>query len=128
MSEKNKLELICPACGKAFKATQWEFLNRAENPKEADLMMRSKLFEFTCPACSQHFCCDYPMLYSDPSARAMIQFLPETAELGKDLIVCAFAHEVDCVRSELDMGEEKDNAPVSRIRLVLTETRGIPHA
>jgi len=72
--------LHCPKCGAEFKVKAHLIVNRVDDPELYKRFLSPEFFSYTCPKCNMEFVSEHSLIYTDPEAKFVMQFLALDSE------------------------------------------------
>jgi ribosomal protein L37E len=76
VSQQTTHSIRCPKCGQEQTVTLYDAINVNESPELRALLMENKLNTVTCAACGFGFRVDKNLVYSDPTRKLLIFWVP----------------------------------------------------
>jgi hypothetical protein len=76
MSEKSSYSITCPRCKHLLDVQLYDSLNVGNEPALKEMLMHNQVNAVTCSKCELAFRVDKPVLYSDPSKRILVYWIP----------------------------------------------------
>lgn len=79
-SQSDTADLLCPACGTAFRSEVWLIVDRSERPDLVARILDGTLHRARCPGCHMEGAINHPLLLHDDARQHVVAALPLTVQ------------------------------------------------